>query len=262
MITSYNNIIIIIIILRERHSNLSSWLSVVPLESHHFDLSPQEFRDALTLCYKKPLLDLPPFCDGCGAPFIVEHALDCRVGGLVGQQHNEVRDAIGDLAWAQVTKEPIVCESSSTDPSSVTLIADLRIRGVLQPQVDVLFDVRVTDVNAPSYRSRSPQAVLCSAEAEKKRKYMEACLARHASFTPLCFSIDGLRQIFFFVAWLSDCLLSGRGHTVKLLAEFDQDFRLRYFGPLCCVCGVQDQNGDLWALWMERLFLNITDILL
>ena len=64
-------IIIIIIILRERHSNLSSWLSVVPLESHHFDLSPQEFRDALALCYKKPLLDLPPFCDGCGAPFIV-----------------------------------------------------------------------------------------------------------------------------------------------------------------------------------------------
>ena len=61
-----------------------------------------------------------------------------------------------------------------------------------QPQVDVLFDVRVTDVDAPSYCSRSPQAVLCSAEAEKKCKYMEACLARHASFTPLCFSIDGM----------------------------------------------------------------------
>ena len=59
-------------------------------------------------------------------------------------------------------------------------------------QDDVLFDVRVTNVDAPSYRSRSPQAVLCSAEAEKKRKYMEACLACHASFTPLCFSIDGM----------------------------------------------------------------------
>ena len=58
---------------------------MVPLESHHFYLSPQEFRDALALHYKKPLLDLSPFCDGCGAPFIVEHALDCCVGGLVGQ---------------------------------------------------------------------------------------------------------------------------------------------------------------------------------
>ena len=121
--------------------------------------------------------------------------MDFHVGGLVGQQHNEVRDAIGDLAslaWVQVTKEPIVCELSSTDPSSVTLIADLRIRRVWQPQVDVLFDVRVTDVDAPSYHSRSPQAVLCSAEAEKKRKYMEACLACHDSFTPLCFAIDGM----------------------------------------------------------------------
>ena len=85
---------------------MSSWLSVVPLESHHFDLSPQEFRDALALRYRKPLLDLPPFCDGCGAPFTVEHSLDCRVGGLVGRRHNEVRDAVGDLAslaWGQVT---------------------------------------------------------------------------------------------------------------------------------------------------------------
>ena len=57
----------------------------MPLESHHFDLSPQEFWDALVLHYKKPLIDLSPFCDVCGAPFTVEHALDCHVGGLVGQ---------------------------------------------------------------------------------------------------------------------------------------------------------------------------------
>ena len=57
---------------------------MVPINSHHFDLSLQEFRDALALLYKKTLLDLLPLCDGCGAPFTVEHALDCRVGGLVG----------------------------------------------------------------------------------------------------------------------------------------------------------------------------------
>ena len=122
-----------------------------------------------------------------------------------------MRDAIGDLAslaWAQVTKEPIACESSSTDPSSVTLTADLRIRGAWQPQVDVLFDVCVTDVDAPSYRSHSPQAVLCSAEVEKKHKYMEACLARHASFTPLCFSIDGMfgTEADFFLCHLAERL--------------------------------------------------------
>ena len=29
-------------------------------------------------------------------------------------------------------------------------------------------------------------------EAEKKRKYSTACSDRRASFTPLCFSVDGL----------------------------------------------------------------------
>ena len=31
---------------------------------------------------------------GCGAPFTVAHALDCRVGGLVGWRYNEVSDPL------------------------------------------------------------------------------------------------------------------------------------------------------------------------
>jgi len=43
----------------------------------------------------------------------VENALDCRVGGLVSQHHNKVRDAVGDLSSLvrkQVQKGPVVCE--------------------------------------------------------------------------------------------------------------------------------------------------------
>ena len=90
-------------ILRAKDSNISSWLSVLPLARRQFDLSAQEFRDGLALCYKKPLLSLPPVCDGCGAPFSIEHTLDCRFEGLVTRRHNEVQDAFGDLAplvWA------------------------------------------------------------------------------------------------------------------------------------------------------------------
>ena len=32
---------------------------------------------------KKPMLDLSSVCDGCSSLFSMEHALDCRVGGLV-----------------------------------------------------------------------------------------------------------------------------------------------------------------------------------
>ena len=79
-------------------------------------------------------MDLLPLCDGCGASFTVEHALDCHVGGLVRQHHNEVQDAVGDLAslaWDQVTREPVVCESFNNS-SVVTLIANLQVLGVWQ----------------------------------------------------------------------------------------------------------------------------------
>jgi len=63
----------------------------MPLERSQ---SAQEFRDGLALRYEKPLLCLPPCCDGCGAPFSIL-VLDCQIGGLVGRTHNEVRDAFG-----------------------------------------------------------------------------------------------------------------------------------------------------------------------
>ena len=196
-------------ILRAKDHNISSWLSVLPLARSQFDLSAQEFRDGLALRYKKPLLALPLSCDGCGAPFSIEHALDCRFGGLVCRRHNEVHDAFGDLAslvWSPVTKEPIVCDGSVD--ASDTLIADLCVRGVWQPQTEALFDIRVVDTDARSYCARTPHAVLCSAEAEKKRKYMQACLDRHATFTPLCVSVDGMlgSEAEFFIKRLGDFL--------------------------------------------------------
>uniref|UniRef100_A0A8D8S1E3 Uncharacterized protein n=1 Tax=Cacopsylla melanoneura TaxID=428564 RepID=A0A8D8S1E3_9HEMI len=48
------------------------------------------------------------------------------------------------------------------------------------------------DTDAPSYVSRPVMSVLQSAEEEKKRKYLQACEERHATFTPLVTSVDGL----------------------------------------------------------------------
>ena len=195
-------------ILRAKDSNISSWLSVLPLARNQFDLSAQEFRDGLALRYKKPLLSLPSVCDGCGAPFSIEHALDCRFGGLVTRRHNEVRDAFGDLAslvWAPVVKEPVVRDGSA---GADTLITDLCVRGVWEPQTKALFDIRVVDTDARSYHARSPRDVLGSAEVEKKRKYLQACQDRHATFTPLCLSVDGMlgSEAEFFVKRLGDFL--------------------------------------------------------
>ena len=99
-------------ILRSKDS-LSSWLSVLPTTKDNFDLSCTEFRDAICLRYSKPLLELPPYCDGCSSEFTTSHALDCKKGGLVTLRHNEVRDLLCDvssLAWSQVVKEPVIRE--------------------------------------------------------------------------------------------------------------------------------------------------------
>ena len=61
-------------------------------------LSPQQFRDALSLRYHRSLMLMPPTCDGCGAAFTLSHALDCWKGGLVVRRHNEIHDALADLA--------------------------------------------------------------------------------------------------------------------------------------------------------------------
>ena len=39
-------------ILRAKDEKISSWLNIIPVAKHHFDLSAQEFRDALALRYK------------------------------------------------------------------------------------------------------------------------------------------------------------------------------------------------------------------
>ena len=119
-------------VIRAKDEKMSSWLTVLPVAKHHFDLSAQEFRDALAIRYRKPLLGVPPNCDGCGAPFDLSHALSCRRGGLITQRHNEVCDAFRDLAALagnQVVKEPVVREANSLSHSPA-LIADLSVRGV------------------------------------------------------------------------------------------------------------------------------------
>ena len=146
-------------ILRAKNEKISGWLTVLPLVKSHFDLSPQEFWDALAIRYRKPLRSTPDLCDGCGAQFSLSHALSCRRGGLVIQRHNEVRDSLGDLAslvWSQVKREPVVREADEA-AGTPALIADMAVRGVWMPQAEALFDVRVIDTDAQSYCNRTPR---------------------------------------------------------------------------------------------------------
>ena len=91
------------------------------------------------------------------------------------------------LVWSHPVKEPIVNEDTSC-----ALVADIAAKGVWQPQATTLSDIGVVDSDAPSYLQKPPITALKSAERENKLKYNSDCERRHASFTPLCVTIDGL----------------------------------------------------------------------
>ena len=59
--------------------------------------------------------------------------------------------------------------------------------------MDCILDVRVTDVDAKSNRSKDPHKVLAAhEEREKKKKYLRACLEQRRHFSPFVVSTDGL----------------------------------------------------------------------
>jgi hypothetical protein len=153
-------------------------------------LSSSEFTDELRMRYKLPLLNTPSQCDGCTAKFSISHALSCKIGGLIKTRHDESRDTIGCMACAgfqpsNVRDEPLINPCRATDElkDSTTGISievqdrgDLLVREFWDRNTDCIIDVRVCDVNQPSYLARKPTSILKTAENDKKRKYLAACL--------------------------------------------------------------------------------------
>ncbi len=68
-------------------------------------------------------------------------------GELVIQKHNEIRDAVGDLAslaWGSVRREPVIRDTDYAN-NQPALVGDLGdVRGVWEPQTEALFDIYVS----------------------------------------------------------------------------------------------------------------------
>ena len=159
--------------------------------------------------------DLSSQCDACNATFSIRHALECKKGGLVIIRHNEIRDELVDLASkafspSAVHDEPkihtcraneresadgrqerpvqrLFCNDRTEDRGNVLIRGGLWTKGT-----DCILDVRMTDLDAKSNRSRSPDKVLAAHEREKKKKYLGPCLEQRRHFSPFVVSTDGL----------------------------------------------------------------------
>ena len=204
----------------KRNSAAGAWLSVFPNRLNGTDLSADEWRDNVRLRYNHSPLDMPAACDGCGAKMTVEHALSCKVGGLVHIRHDDVADEWRHLCGtalspSRVEREPPIFRCVShrarvaagnttppppstptatppTPPTTTEERGDASCHGFWKRGRTCIFDMRITDTDAKSYRKKDFGKVLLQHEKEKKDKYLRTCLELRKDFTPMVYSVDGI----------------------------------------------------------------------
>eukprot|EP00978_Attheya_sp_CCMP212_P020905 scaffold60477_cov50-Attheya_sp.AAC.1 len=111
-----------------RGGKTGGWLIVLPNVMNGSILSNLEFRDGLRLhYYAMTLQNLSTHCDGCNAKCNIDHALNCKKGGLVIARHNEVKDELGFLATL-ATSPNAVC-----DEPFIFLLALQMVKATVNP---------------------------------------------------------------------------------------------------------------------------------
>ena len=53
-----------------------------------------------------------------------------------------------------------------------------------------MFDIRIVNLDVCSYLHMTPEKALAKAEKEKKDFYLQACLERRRTFTPMVYCAD------------------------------------------------------------------------
>ena len=66
------------------------------------------------------------------------------------------------------------------------------IRDLWNQGTDSIQDMRVVNTDDISYQSKTPEKCLYSAEREKKKNYLNACLNMCQHYTPFVASVGGL----------------------------------------------------------------------
>jgi hypothetical protein len=86
----------------------------------------EEWQDNVRLRYNLEPLGMTEVCDGCGHRMSVEHALSCKVGGLVHIRHDDVAQELGYLCGlaykkSRVTYKPLINHSTRGEATILML---------------------------------------------------------------------------------------------------------------------------------------------
>jgi hypothetical protein len=141
------------------------------------------------------------------------------------QRHNEIRQELGAIATeifppTAITIEPVLSHTpastilptgrpihnnttTTTDPPAETPYqvpianntqerGDIAIRGLFERGTNAIIDVRIANLDSPSYIFQDPEKVLQQQETAKRQKYKDICETRRESFHPFIASTDGM----------------------------------------------------------------------
>ena len=178
----------------------SIWLSAKPYRWLGFELSRQEFTDAVALRYEFSIPDLPSTCQ-CGKANSADHALSCPLGGYAILRHNEVRDCLAEIAQhagmkAVELEKHMLPVGDHPLPPTANLAPDARMDvfciGLWGRMQKSYIDVRIFHPGAPSYRSKQPKNLYKEQEAQKKRAYGKRVIeVERGTFSPFVMSTSG-----------------------------------------------------------------------
>ena len=171
----------------------SNWLNTLQIKENGYTLHRGYFPDALALRYCLPIKNLPTNCV-CGQSFNVEHAMICKTGGFVAQQHDGIRnffahtlDSVCRGVGIEPHLQPLSGEllqpgtANSSDKARLDMVCDI----FWAKSVQTYLDVRVFHPNAPSYIRKSVKSFYVNHENEKRRAYNDRIFnVERGTFTP------------------------------------------------------------------------------
>ena len=110
-----------------------------------FDLSKEEFCDAIALQYNRSISNLPskyPY----GNNFDVNHAMNSKKGGSISMRHNSIRNFKANLIKKVCTDVEIKSKLQPVNNNDARL--DVRTRGFWRLGQSAFFDIRAANTNA------------------------------------------------------------------------------------------------------------------
>eukprot|EP00978_Attheya_sp_CCMP212_P009131 scaffold21500_cov58-Attheya_sp.AAC.2 len=108
---------------------------MLPSTVNGTELSAEAFCNATHLRYAQVPPNCPTTYDRCSScnNFSIQHALSCKVGGLIISRHDEIKDELGQLAGKAL--KPSKCSSDAP-----TAEADLSTTPLLQLSVIMIIE--------------------------------------------------------------------------------------------------------------------------